>query len=664
MCCETDVVAHGHHLQNALNSLYSRFKTLSLGSSLLSQDKFEMVESRLGSLPLVDRAASVIEAVDEKLESAIAAALYLKGVQTTIVTKAKSCKRKVSKAELRKAVEAMAVALGTRIYLTDNPTVKQGTRNFHRALRFYQEFSLARVKLSSFECIETTAYLTKMKTGNCQVVPEAVLDSIFSVMFGVSPAKQLFVHMCDGSTKVVGVKRTHTVRCLKRLIKEREGIPLDELCLLYNGKELCDKQRLSDECKVQDSGTVHVMLRVAGGMMIKVKSSDEEGFMEINVDPSDTVESLMRQLQQKSPNDAASILELCLPDQPSAWDIITQLAAMINQRSEKLLETCRNWHALSCSVADPNFGDLSGLEACMQHYSMIASVLDDITVSINRIEEPALNTVKVWWTMAAVMVAPVLGIQPNGMRFKISGVSTHRIDNGCIQSSEWSWDAVGFMAQAGRPQPQTSPGSSRANPNLQADPARDSDSEYNGSSGNGSPLGSSLADEWSPQFPVEPSDDFDILDLDLLGPELFQLPPCHNLSVKQEHCISDTVPAVADNALALCETQAKIGIKRDTPAHGDVVCLQYLEYECGYCKVRKVSTSTGGDGRVRIRCECGGKHSDGQPRMHAKWKLCRELSRRDQMLKLENTQPALDAALDEPWNCDRNKRAKTTEFGF
>merc|ERR1712070_639314 len=74
------------------------------------------------------------------------------------------------------------------------------------------------------------------------------------------------------------------------------------------------------------------------------------------------------------------------------------------------------------------------------------------------------------------------------------------------------------------------------------------------------------------------------------------------------------------------EPKSVTGIKRDAPAHGDVVCLQYLEYECGYCKVRKVSTSTGGDGRVRIRCECGGKHQDGQPRMHAKWKLCREVA--------------------------------------
>jgi len=46
---------------------------------------------------------------------------------------------------------------------------------------------------------------------------------------------------------------------------------------------------------------------------------------------------------------------------------------------------------------------------------------------------------------------------------------------------------------------------------------------------------------------------------------------------------------------------------------------QYSEYECGYCSTRKVSTSAGSDGRVRIRCECGGKHCDNKPRMHAKW---------------------------------------------
>jgi len=46
---------------------------------------------------------------------------------------------------------------------------------------------------------------------------------------------------------------------------------------------------------------------------------------------------------------------------------------------------------------------------------------------------------------------------------------------------------------------------------------------------------------------------------------------------------------------------------------------EYMEYECGYCFTHKVSTSSGSDGRVRIRCECGGKHQDKVARMHAKW---------------------------------------------
>jgi len=42
-------------------------------------------------------------------------------------------------------------------------------------------------------------------------------------------------------------------------------------------------------------------------------------------------------------------------------------------------------------------------------------------------------------------------------------------------------------------------------------------------------------------------------------------------------------------------------------------------YQCGYCKTIKTSVSAGADGRVRIRCECGGKRMDGTHRMHANW---------------------------------------------
>jgi len=44
-------------------------------------------------------------------------------------------------------------------------------------------------------------------------------------------------------------------------------------------------------------------------------------------------------------------------------------------------------------------------------------------------------------------------------------------------------------------------------------------------------------------------------------------------------------------------------------------------YVCTYCQRHKTSSSRGQDGRVRIRCACGGKHHDDTPRMHAQWSL-------------------------------------------
>lgn len=44
------------------------------------------------------------------------------------------------------------------------------------------------------------------------------------------------------------------------------------------------------------------------------------------------------------------------------------------------------------------------------------------------------------------------------------------------------------------------------------------------------------------------------------------------------------------------------------------------DYACGYCGHARTSASACSDGRVRIRCACGGKHRDGKPRMHANWK--------------------------------------------
>ena len=75
---------------------------------------------------------------------------------------------------------------------------------------------------------------------------------------------------------------------------------------------------------------------------------------------------------------------------------------------------------------------------------------------------------------------------------------------------------------------------------------------------------------------------------------------------------------VVEDQQAIAEEDEAMECAPSSPGRGGAGCT---EYECGYCGERKVSTSTGGDGRVRIRCECGGKHGDLKARMHAKWTL-------------------------------------------
>ena len=48
-------------------------------------------------------------------------------------------------------------------------------------------------------------------------------------------------------------------------------------------------------------------------------------------------------------------------------------------------------------------------------------------------------------------------------------------------------------------------------------------------------------------------------------------------------------------------------------------CSIEKQYKCRYCGRVKSSSSAPSDGRVRIKCLCGGQHRDNKPRVHANW---------------------------------------------
>jgi len=137
------------------------------------------------------------------------------------------------------------------------------------------------------------------------------------------------------------------------------------------------------------------------------------------------------------------------------------------------------------------------------------------------------------------------------------------------------------------------------------------------------------------------SDDFNVSAFNIIAEETKKMPqktvkqefPNHlgqlHLAVQEQKQPNNSAKQIDDYAAeyALAKEEYLAVPRRgfygqEGPVHGTKLCLRFLEYQCGYCGDRKISTSAGGDGRVRIRCECGGKHADATPRMHAKWKLC------------------------------------------